>query len=228
MPLQTIDVLIVEDESRLAELHAEFIRRHFNFRAVGIATTLADARTMLQMLSPHLVLLDNFLPDGLGIELFENIVARNHECHVIFITAASDMDTCSKAIRFGAFDYIIKPVSYERLQHTLGRFERLINTQQRSQLLNQRRVDELFNLQTKDFSTCNRHTKGIEELTLQQVQDIFIHNDAACTTETVARALGVSKTTARRYLEYCVEIRLLKVKISHGRIGRPERTYEKA
>ncbi len=227
MTQKTIDVLIVEDESRLAELHAEYIRRHFNFRAVGIATTLADARTMLQMLSPHLVLLDNYLPDGQGIELFENIIAHDHDCRVIFITAASDMDTCSKAIRFGAFDYIIKPVSYERLQHTLERFERLFNTQKRSQLLNQRRVDELFNLQTKDFSSNNRHAKGIEELTLQQVRDIFTHDDISCTAENVARMLGVSKTTARRYLEYGVEIRMLKVEISHGRVGRPERVYRK-
>lgn len=222
--LKPIDVLIIEDEPMIAELNTEFIRRNPRFHPVGIASTLADARTMLQILHPQLILLDNYLPDGRGIELFDDIAI--HDCHVIFITAASDMETCSKALCHGAFDYILKPVSYDRLRHSLIRFEQLINTQEKTLHLNQRRVDELFNLHIKDFSTINRHTKGIEEITLQQIQGIFQQNMLPYTAESIAQTVGVSKTTARRYLEYCVQTKFLSVEINYGRVGRPERLYQ--
>lgn len=224
--LQTIDVLIVEDESRLAENHAEFIRNHFQFRAVGIAANLGEARQMMQSLKPRLVLLDNYLPDGWGIELMEDIVSFNYNCRVIFITAASDMETCAKAIRYGTFDYIIKPVSYERLRRSLERFVRVLNAQQSSDHVNQHRVDEMFNLHSKNFQ-YERHSKGIEELTLKRIMDIFSVDGKTHTADSVAKEVGTSKTTARRYLEYCVETRFLAVEISYGKIGRPERIYKK-
>jgi len=224
--LQTIDVLIVEDESRLAEIHAEFIRNHFQFRAVGIASSLEEARRMMQTLKPRLVLLDNYLPDGRGIELMEDIVSFNYNCRVIFITAASDMETCAKAIRFGTFDYIIKPVSYDRLRRSLERFVRVLNAQQASDHVNQHRVDEMFNLHSKNFQ-YERHSKGIEELTLKRIMDIFSGEGKTHTADSVAKEIGTSKTTARRYLEYCVETRFLLVEISYGKIGRPERIYKK-
>jgi len=225
--MHDIDVLIVEDEARLAEIHAEFIRKNLRFRAVNIAPTLADARKMIQALKPHLLLLDNFLPDGKGIELFEDRAFSDTPMRAIFITAASDMDTCSKAIRHGAFDYIIKPVSYERLQMSLERYVRFFDTQQANQQVNQHHVDEMFNLQAKDFNPA-RHTKGIEELTLQRIKDAFIDEGSCHTAESVALKVGLSKTTARRYLEFCVETRYLRAEISYGRVGRPERIYRRA
>ncbi|MBV8045654.1 MAG: response regulator [Paludibacterium sp.] len=224
--MHDIDVLIVEDEARLAALHVEFVRKFSRFRAVNVAASLSDARKLIQVLKPHLLLLDNFLPDGHGIELLEDIVTGHIPTRVIFITAASDMDTCGQAIRFGAFDYILKPVSYERLQMSLERFIRFFDSQQSSERVNQHHVDELFNLQSKNFGPA-RHTKGIEALTLARIKDVFLAGDEAHTTESVAQLLGISKTTARRYLEYCVENHYLNAEISYGRIGRPERLYKK-
>ncbi len=224
--MQAFDVLIVEDEPKLAEIHAEFIRNNFQFRTVGIATNLGEARHMMETLKPRLVLLDNFLPDGKGIDLLEEIIAKAHDCRVVFITAASDMDTCAKAIRYGTFDYIIKPVSYDRLRQTLERLVRVLDAEQSSGHVNQTRVDELFNLNSKS-SQSERHSKGIEELTLQRVKDVFVDVAASHTAETIAREVGTSKTTARRYLEYCAEMRFLKVEIAYGKIGRPERIYRR-
>lgn len=221
-----IQALIVEDEPILAELTAEFIQRDPKVKALAIASNLTDAKMMVEKLKPNLVILDNFLPDGQGIELFEHIINNKLNCYVIFITAASDIETCSKAIRYGAFDYLIKPVSYQRLKHSLERFQLFLYRQSIQQHLNQRRIDELFNLQTKDFVDMNRHSKGIEEITLQKVKDVFTQSDEPQTVEDVVRKTGISKTTARRYLEYCVQTKLLIVEINHGKIGRPERLYK--
>ena len=223
----TIKVLIVEDEPILAELNAEFIQRDTKVEVIGIAATLEEAKVMVEKLKPTLILLDNYLPDGKGIELFEYIINNNLDCYVIFITAASDMDTCSKAIRFGAFDYLIKPVSYQRLKHSLERFELFLYRQSLQKHVNQRRIDELFNLQTKDFADINRHSKGIEEITLQKVKDLFMQTDEPQTVDQIVEKANISKTTARRYLEYCVQTKLLMVELNHGKIGRPERLYKR-
>ena len=223
----TIKVLIVEDEPILAELNAEFIQRDTKVEVIGIASSLEEAKIMIEKLRPTLILLDNYLPDGKGIELFEHIINNSLNCYVIFITAASDMDTCSKAIRFGAFDYLIKPVSYQRLKHSLERFELFLYRQSLQKHVNQRRIDELFNLQTKDFVDINRHSKGIEEITLQKVKDLFMQTNEPQTVDQIVEKANISKTTARRYLEYCVQTKLLTVELNHGKIGRPERLYKR-
>lgn len=110
-----VDVLIIEDESELARLHAELVQKHPRLRLAGMAASLAQARQLLHATPPQLVLLDNYLPDGKGVTLMTDPALATSQCSVIFITAASDMETCSQAIRNGAFDYILKPVSWKRL-----------------------------------------------------------------------------------------------------------------
>ena len=80
----TIKVLIVEDEPILAELNAEFIR-DTKVEVIGIASSLEEAKVMVEKLKPTLILLDNYLPDGKGIELFEHIINNRLDCYVIFI-----------------------------------------------------------------------------------------------------------------------------------------------
>lgn len=226
--MDKINILIVEDEPVLAELHVEFVKRNPRYQTIGIASTCADAKLMIDKFKPTLILLDKYLPDGQGLEVFDYIINNNLNCYVIFITAASDMETCSRAVRYGAFDFLIKPASYDRLKYSLERFELFIKHQNNTKHLNQRRVDELFNLQTKDFTEINRHTKGIEAITLQRVQDIFLNEKTPQTVDDIVQKANISKTTARRYLEYCVQIKFLTAEIIHGRVGRPERSYKKA
>ena len=222
-----IDILIIEDEPILAEVHAEIIGQIPAFRAIAIASTVQEARRLIPKLKPQLILLDNYLPDGKGVDLFQDIISLNLDCYVIFITAASDMQTCSNAIRLGAFDYIIKPISYERLKYSLNKFESFINTKKNTKFLSQQKIDELFNLQKKDLRDKHK-TKGIEEITLERVRNLFIDTPKKhYSAELVAMELGISKTTVRRYLEHCIKTNFLKIEISYGNIGRPERFYIK-
>lgn len=161
MQHELIDVLIVEDEHALAQLHAELIGKHPGLRLVGIASSLADAQTQIESKRPQLVLLDNYLPDGKGITLIGNALLARTPCSVIFITAASDMDTCSLAIRNGAFDYILKPVSWKRLNQSLERFMQFAEQQRVWKIVDQQNVDSLYQLQAKNYRQDNG-SKGIE------------------------------------------------------------------
>lgn len=228
MQPETLDVLIVEDEPQLATLHAEFLEKNFNLRVVAYAATLAEARAKVNAHQPRLILLDNFLPDGQGIALMEEAAVKKPGCSVIFITAASDMNTCSQAIRNGAFDYIIKPVSYKRLRNSLERFMQFVQTQRTFKVIDQSSVDALYNLQSKQFSN-EPSAKGIEAITLELVQALFIEQpEVAHAVEDVVSHAGISKTTARRYLEYCVATQLVHVEMLYGNIGHPRRLYRKA
>ncbi|WP_447876755.1 response regulator [Serratia fonticola] len=228
MQPETLDVLIVEDEPQLATLHAEFLEKNFNLRVVAYAATLAEARAKVNAHQPRLILLDNFLTDGQGIALMEEAAVKKPGCSVIFITAASDMNTCSQAIRNGAFDYIIKPVSYKRLRNSLERFMQFVQTQRTFKVIDQSSVDALYNLQSKQFSN-EPSAKGIETITLELVQALFIEQpEVAHAVEDVVSHAGISKTTARRYLEYCVATQFVQVEMLYGNIGHPRRLYRKA
>lgn len=228
MQAEMIDVMIVEDENQLAQLYAEFIDNHRWLRLVGVVSTLREARALIEEKRPQLLLLDNYLPDGQGISLLENDLFKKTHCSVIFITAASDMNTCSQAIRCGAFDYILKPVSWNRLQQSLERFIQFCHTQRAWKVVDQQNVDSLYQLQAKDF-TPKSGNKGIEENTLNLVEGIFIQEDDRCfSVDEVVSETGLSKTTARRYLEHCVQKGDLRVEMLYGKIGHPRRMYRRA
>ena len=222
-----LNVVIVEDEPHLAELHREFIEQNFHLRVAGIAGTLEHARDLISRHQPRLVLLDNYLPDGQGVDLIDSPLLKQIDCSVIFITAASDMQTCSHAMRSGAFDYLIKPVFFQRLHASLERFMRLVHSLRQVKVVDQHALDKLFSLPAGDGS-APPSTKGIEPATLERVKRIFTVNpDISWSVEQVVEEAGISKTTGRRYLEYCVETGFIAIEIQYGNIGHPRRLYRK-
>ncbi|MBJ5826761.1 response regulator, partial [Salmonella enterica subsp. enterica serovar Meleagridis] len=166
------------------------------------------------------------LPDGKGIDLIRHTISTNYTGRIIFITADNHMDTISDALRMGVFDYLIKPVHYQRLQHTLERFTRYRSSLRSSEQANQTHVDALFNIQAKEQTAePNSGLRGIDENTFNRVRQIFTDPQAVHTADTLAQILGSSKTTARRYLEQGVKNNFLEAEISYGKVGRPERLY---
>ncbi|WP_338560002.1 response regulator [Erwinia sp. E_sp_B04_7] len=224
---RALDVVIVEDEPHLAGLHRDYIEQNFLLRVVGIAGTLEQARVLLQQHQPRLVLLDNYLPDGQGVDLLDSPLLKSFDCSVIFITAASDMQTCSHAMRSGAFDYLIKPVFFNRLHASLERFMRLVQTLRHVKVVDQHSLDRLFNLTAASIPSAPS-AKGIEPTTLDLVQRVITARpESSWSVEEVVKEAGISKTTCRRYLEYCVEMGFICVEMQYGNIGHPRRLYRK-
>ncbi|HFZ8993749.1 TPA: two-component response regulator DpiA [Citrobacter freundii] len=219
-----LTLLIVEDETLLAEMHAEYIRHLPGFSKIWLAGNLAQARMMIERFKPGLILLDNYLPDGRGITLLHELTQGHYPGGVVFTTAASDMETVSEAVRSGAFDYLVKPIAYERLRQTLTRY------QQRRRMLasidsaSQQQIDEMFNAYARGEPKEDLPT-GIDALTLNAVLKLFSDPTARHTAESIAQALTISRTTSRRYLEYCASRHLIVAEIVHGKVGRPQRIY---
>ena len=70
---RAVRVLVVDDDFRVADLHAQFVRRVAGFEVVGIALDGAQAPARGRAARPDLVLLDMYLPDGLGTDLLPDL-----------------------------------------------------------------------------------------------------------------------------------------------------------
>ncbi|AJI95991.1 transcriptional regulatory protein DpiA [Yersinia ruckeri] len=222
--MQWLNILVVEDETPLAEMHAEFIKQSRYCGQVWLAGNLQQARSMAARFKPDLILLDNYLPDGSGLEFLRELTLAGNTCGIIFITAASDMDTVAEAIRYGVFDYLIKPVAYERLEHSLERFSHRRLALRDGEKVNQRQIDEMYNTYARGTQKVVLPL-GIDQLTLDKIKTLFSDINVEYTAENVATTLGLSRTTARRYLEFCSTNNTLQAEIIYGKVGRPQRIY---
>jgi two-component system response regulator AtoC len=111
-------VLVIDDDSDSAESMAMLISTE-GF-TVATAGSLRDARKQMALQVPDLVLLDLMLPDGNGLELLEDTRSMTHT-EVVLITGHASLDTSIQALRRGAADYLVKPVSMKQLQVLLAR-----------------------------------------------------------------------------------------------------------
>ena len=117
-------VLVVEDDEDSAAMLAELVAEA-GF-TVCVAHTLAQARRQLAIDPPELVLLDLQLPDGSGLSLFDEpeTAASIANAQVVLITGHASLETSIQAVRLGAADYMVKPLSGKQLDGILSRVMR--------------------------------------------------------------------------------------------------------
>ncbi|WRP07819.1 response regulator [Rossellomorea aquimaris] len=222
------NVFIIEDDIQTAEINSQYIAQMERFQVGGIATTIAEAKKALPVVNPDLILLDVYFPDGTGSEFLWEIRKHYRSTDVILVTAAKETEHISNAIRGGAFDYILKPIIFNRFQDTLLKYQQYKKRMNDSQVENQHEVDTLFNRKknTSNIQTVQPPPKGIDTITLDSIlKRIGTDHRRGYTAEDMAGEVGVTRTTARRYLEYLVSQKKIKVELSYGGVGRPQRKY---
>ncbi|GAA4835319.1 response regulator [Paenibacillus vulneris] len=228
--LPTVEVLIVEDDLRIAEIHRRFIEKVEGFTVVGIATDESQAKEQLDILRPHLALLDIYLPGSSGLDILQYIRQHYRDTDAVMITAAKEAEAIREAVRSGAFDYIMKPLIFDRLQETLLRyldFHRELNRLNENRSISQSDVDRLLAGSAKKESgpEVSFPPKGIDKLTLVKVTQTISQAPDGMTAEQIAKLIGVSRSTSRRYLEHLVSLGTVYADLSYGVVGRPERVY---
>jgi response regulator of citrate/malate metabolism len=227
-----IEVLIIEDDVKIAEINRRFIEKVDGFHVVGIATDDVQAKEQLDILRPNLVLLDIYIPGSNGLELLSYIRQHFRDTDVIMITAAKEVEAIREAVRSGAFDYIMKPLVFNRLQETLLRyldFHRELNLLNLNGSINQNDVDRLISVTGKKDSRpeISYLPKGIDKLTLVKIVQAICSAANGMSAEQIAKEIGVSRSTGRRYLEYLVSSGEVFADLTYGVVGRPERVYRK-
>jgi two-component system CitB family response regulator len=219
-------VFIVEDDLRISEINRRFTEKVDGYEVCGIATSLDEAKEMLEILQPDLVLLDIYFPDGHGIDLLWHIRNHHRSTDVIMITAAKEISAVQEALRGGAIDYIIKPIVFDRFQKTLLKYQEYRNRVTNIRAVDQQEVDHLFQTVRKEVTVEKEIPKGIDPLTLQKIEAVIERKRVeGITAEELGQHVGVSRTTARRYLEYMVPNGTIRAELAYGTVGRPERRY---
>ncbi|HEY3376791.1 MAG TPA: HD domain-containing phosphohydrolase [Armatimonadota bacterium] len=111
-------VLIVDDEIGVRESIRMLLKDRYE---LALANSGSQAINMLSEVRPDVVLLDLRMPDMGGIEVLQNIKAKDPQVEVILITAYATVDTARKALRLGAFDYLTKPFNPVELEGIVQR-----------------------------------------------------------------------------------------------------------
>ena len=112
-------ILVVDDEDKVRESVKEVLTDE-GYRVLDTA----DASCVLEMIEaeqPGLVLLDIWMPKIDGIGLLKEIKSKKPTTNVVMISGHGNIHTAVTATKFGAFDFIEKPVSLDALLHTVQR-----------------------------------------------------------------------------------------------------------
>ena len=101
-------ILIVEDQTISAHMLFNIVERDYR---ILFARSIADAKNLLFKSKVNLILLDNQLPDGLGVNFCKELKAMTiiKDIPIIMITADADEETELAALTAGACDFLKKP-----------------------------------------------------------------------------------------------------------------------
>jgi response regulator of citrate/malate metabolism len=216
-------VLVVDDDFMVARIHSRFLQTQKGFRVAGVAHTGVDALAKLADLAPDLMLLDVHLPDMSGLEVLRIARQEYPDVDVILVTAERDLEAVREAWQGGAMSYLVKPFEYSALAEKLDHFRKaraLLNTGE----VDQGAIDRLFGVSGSGTRTRAELPKGLSRETADLVRRSLSPEVAYSSTECAER-VGISRVSARRYLEYLEQTGVAQVRLKYGKTGRPERLY---
>ena len=222
-------VLVVEDEPIAAAAHAAYIGRLAGFAHVGTAHDGATALRLAGELAAagtpaDLVLLDMNLPDLHGLDVARRLRAGGHHPDILAITAVRELPVVRRAISAGVVQYLIKPFTFaafaERLEHYRQFRSSLASAEGTA---SQDSVDEALAALRTPVGTPL--PKGLSPGTLESIRTFVRGRGAAVSATEVMEAVGVSRVTARRYLEHLADAGVLTRSARYGTPGRPEKEY---
>jgi response regulator of citrate/malate metabolism len=229
-----IRVLVVEDEPVASAAHAAYVGRLEGFTLAG---TAPDGQSALRLLSEflasgepvELVLLDMNLPDLHGLDIARRMRAAGILADIIAITAVREVAIVRSAVAIGVVQYLIKPFTYATFADKLASYrlfrQQLAAPQSGSSKTgaSQSDVDQAFaSLRAPSEMPL---PKGLSASTLESVQEFMKGRSKAVSATEVMDALGMSRVTARRYLEYLADAGTASRSPRYGTPGRPENEY---
>ena len=217
-----VSVLVVDDDFMVARIHTQFVERTPGFRVVGVSSSGQAALDDVARLRPDLVLLDVHLPDMTGIDVLRTLRAGGDDVGVLVVTAAREADTVRAAASGGAVHYLVKPFDYDDLRVRLESFRTAHLALSGSAAPGQEDIDAVFGAATPVAAAAL--PKGLSPETAESVE-VALAGAGELSAAECAEAVGISRVSARRYLEHFVARGSAVVRLQYGGAGRPERRY---
>lgn len=216
-----IRTLVVDDDFRVAEIHALYVGQVAGFEVVGIARTGSEALEATGRLRPDLLLLDIYLPDMSGLDVLRRIREQRLAVDVVVITASRDVATLRAAVHGGSLHYLIKPFTFAALRERLESYGAVANRLSSVAEASQADADALYVAGRRDDGL----PKGLSSATRDVVLGVLRSHATPIPASEVARVAGLSRVTARRYLDHLAGTGLAELTLQYGSPGRPEHRY---
>jgi len=212
-----LSVLVVDDDFRVANLHAGIVTAIPGFAVAATVNTVVDARKAVASTAIDLALVDVYLPDGSGVELI-----RELHCDTMVLTAATEADTVRSALSAGALNYLVKPFTHADLAGRLAGYARY------------RRILARPNLGAEDVGAALDALRpraaapqdaAISSPTKTLVLQALRASSAPMSSGEVCTTLGISRATAQRYLATLASTGEVTMRLRYGTTGRPEQEF---
>lgn len=219
-----ISVLVVDDDFRVARIHAAFTDSGEGFHVLGSASSGAETLEAARRLNPDLILLDLYLPDIFGLDLISQLRVAEVASDIVVISAASESQTVERALRLGAVDYLLKPFSQADLAARLNAYRTRHRIRRPATVGGQGEIDQMFG--RTEVLQPGTLPKGMSTETAHLILAALEKSEHEMSAQECAETTGISRVSARRYLEHFVGGGGLIVTLRYGARGRPERRYQ--
>ncbi|MGN1400153.1 MAG: response regulator [Bacillus sp. (in: firmicutes)] len=224
--MKAISVFLIEDDPMVREVNKGFIEKIEGCEVVGVAANGKAGLEQIEIIRPELVFLDIYMPEQDGVMTLRKIREKHVPVEVIAVTAANDRETIRHVLQYGAFDYIMKPFTFDRIKQAIEKY-----AQYRERFLQ----DESFTQDTLDMLLHSKDSevpgvkdelpKGLNPATMEKILQFIQTKTDPVSAEAVAEGVGLARVTARRYLEYLEKRNKVEIILQYGGIGRPVNRY---
>ncbi|TXS38714.1 DUF7342 family protein [Streptomyces sp. OR43] len=218
-----IEVLVVDDDVRVARINAAYVSKVPGFRVAAQAHSAADALAAVGERPVDLILLDHYMPDRTGLAVVRELRRLGHRTDVIMVTAARDVATVQEAMRQGALQYLVKPFTYAGLRTKLEAYAALRSSLESGGEAEQGEVDRLFGALWAAGEPDL--PKGHSATTAELVRQALRGADGPLSAQEIAESAGMSRQTAQRYLKLLERSGRVRLTLRYGETGRPEHRY---
>ncbi|SDP67297.1 two-component system, CitB family, response regulator [Actinopolyspora xinjiangensis] len=222
-----IRVLVVDDDVRVADNHRKLVGSMDGFEAVGVAHTAREALALSERLLPDLVLLDLYLPDESGVRVLQRLRGNARPLDVLVITAVRDVETVRAAMQGGAVHYLLKPFPFRELRQRLNGYAEAKSELDAVDEAEQADVDRVYGMlrPAEPHTVPEELPKGLSTVTARLVLDTLRSAGTDLSASEVANSAGLSRVSARRYLDHFANTGGITLHLRYGSAGRPEHRY---
>lgn len=166
-----IRTAVIEDNFRLQQEIVEMVNKVPGFIVDGSADGVATGISLLNQKHPDLLLLDIALQDGTAFDILEATIYLNYK--IIFLTAFEQY--AIKAIKYGALDYLIKPLNESEFSDALRKVAREHSYKEQVSI-----ALEAYTQNKQNARLVLRTTDHFQIISLDEI--IYCHSDNGYTT----------------------------------------------
>ncbi len=190
-------VLVVDDE----KLVRWSIRQKLEAAGYQVleAETCADALNLFQENLPDLVTLDVRLPDGSGLKLLLEMKKSSPNTPVIMITAFGAVEDAVKALKIGAYDYLEKPINFDRLLHAL---QNALETSSLREQVDRTKKEQKNTYSLDSIIGVSEEIQAVKQLVrkvaVSEANTILVQGESGTGKDLVAKALHYESNRSRQ------------------------------